>query len=81
MGSIPCYLNRCIFHQETCDFVAYVDAMVVDTPVVDKVVRDAVRSVNHIHARIERFDIFRAYLADQAKKIDWTVVGLTGQPS
>jgi len=54
---------------------AYVDAMVVDTPILDKSTRDRVGNVSHIHQRIERFDIFVAYLEVQSQKLDWNTVG------
>ena len=53
---------------------AYVDAMVVDTPILDKGTRDRVGNVSHIHQRIERFDIFVAYLEAQSQKLDWNAV-------
>lgn len=54
---------------------SYVDAMIVDTPIVDGVVRDAVRNAQTIHQRLDRFELFLSYLENQAHKIDWSVAG------
>ena len=54
---------------------AYVDAMVVDTPILDKSTRDRIGNVSQIHQRLERFDIFLTYLEAQSQKLDWGAVG------
>jgi hypothetical protein len=41
---------------------AYVDAMIVDTPIVDDDVRAKIRDVTRIGDRLERAEIFRSYL-------------------
>ncbi len=54
---------------------AYVDAMTVDTPIIDRDVRALIKNADTIHQRLERFEIFAAYLNVQAAKIDWDSVG------
>jgi hypothetical protein len=56
----------------------YVDAMIVDTPVIDHTTREAVDDAFPIHQRLDRCDIFREYLdrcwedsSDLAVYWDW----------
>jgi hypothetical protein len=60
---------------------SYIDAMIVDTPIVDPSTRAALKDVRPIHARIERAELFRAYLdhawlgcADAGLAIEWPSV-------
>jgi DNA-binding PadR family transcriptional regulator len=54
---------------------AYVDAMIVDTPVVDGVVRGALKNSITIQQRLDRFELFLDYLRIQAEKLDWNAAG------
>jgi GTPase SAR1 family protein len=54
---------------------AYVDAMIVDTPIMDPIVRAAIRNATTIHQRLDRFEIFLDYLSVQAGKVDWRAAG------
>lgn len=47
----------------------YVDAVVIDTPIIDEKVRDTVRDVTAIDERVHRAELFVAYLADCAKSL------------
>lgn len=53
---------------------AYVDAMVIDTPIMDREARDSIKNANSIAQRLERFDRFIAYLESQATKLDWNTI-------
>ncbi len=62
-------------------YVAYVDAMVVDTPIVDDDVRRQIRDCPSIRERLERLEIFAAYLdrqwpplAGKGAMFDWRTV-------
>ena len=58
------------YHQKlACDF-NYVDAMVVDTPIVDRKVRERIIDVRPILRRLDRAEVFRLYLDTQWKKIE-----------
>jgi len=50
-------------------WLVYHDAMVVDTPIVDSVVRAATFNVEHIDKRVERARLFRRYLDEQSLKL------------
>jgi hypothetical protein len=54
---------------------AYADAMIVDTPITDGVVRAAIGNARTIQERLARFELFLDYLNIQSSKIDWTAVG------
>jgi hypothetical protein len=54
---------------------AYVDAMIVDTPIIDKSIRSTIKNAETIHQRLERFEVFVEYLSSQAAKMDWNSVG------
>jgi hypothetical protein len=56
----------------------YVDAMIVDTPIVDEETRGAIRDDRRIEDRLRRCDIFRRYLdlawvrlADSDAPLSW----------
>jgi len=44
---------------------AYLDAMIVDTPILDRKTREVIRDVGILRDRLERADIFRRYLDEQ----------------
>jgi len=59
----------------------YVDAMVVDTPILDPGFRDRILDVERIRARLERARLFKAYLDSQwnsfdsnGEEFDWRAV-------
>lgn len=52
-----------------CHQFAYIDAIIVDTPVFDPAVRSLIRDVSHIEQRVERAEIFRQYLDDQWSRL------------
>lgn len=52
-------------HKRMLTYFTYVDAVVVDTPIVDPAVRQQIRDVSPIHDRLERGEMFRQYLDDQ----------------
>ncbi|WP_133116384.1 hypothetical protein [Amycolatopsis antarctica] len=54
-------------HQRMLTFFAYIDGMIVDTPIVDPAVRRDVGDVQSINDRLDRADIFRRYLDSQWK--------------
>ncbi len=54
---------------------SYIDAMIVDTPIFDRGVREALRDTQDIRARLDRADIFRRYLDDC-----WVACGDPGVP-
>ena len=54
---------------------AYVDAMIVDTPIIDGVIRSAIRDAHTIHQRLNRFEVFLDYIDQQSKKVDWVLAG------
>lgn len=62
-------------------YVQYVDAMVVDTPIVDEDVNSQIRDCQYIRERLERVEIFSAYLdrhwqalSDKVGIFDWRSV-------
>ncbi len=57
------------YQKLACNFT-YVDAMVVDTPIVDRKVRDRIRDEAQILKRLDRAEEFRVYLDSQWKKIE-----------
>jgi hypothetical protein len=54
---------------------SYVDAMIVDTPIIDRDTRESIKNVSSITQRLERFDAFVTYLERQAGKLDWSGIG------
>jgi hypothetical protein len=54
-------------HKRMLNYFTYIDAIVVDTPIVDPAVRFQIADVHTIHERLERGAIFRAYLDEQWK--------------
>ncbi len=44
---------------------AYIDAIVVDTPIVDAEIRGKIREVSNIEARLARGRLFSSYLDQQ----------------
>jgi hypothetical protein len=52
-----------------CRFFAYLDAIVVDTPVFDDKVRTVIEDVQVIDKRLDRADVFRQYLDRQWKPL------------
>jgi hypothetical protein len=54
---------------------SYVDAMIVDTPIIERDARESISNVSSIAQRLDRFDVFIAYLGRQAEKLDWSGVG------
>jgi hypothetical protein len=51
--------------QRLCRHFAYLDAVVVDTPILDSQTRAVIQDVGAIAARLERADVFRQYLDRQ----------------
>lgn len=49
---------------------AYVDAMVVDTPIIDREARQHLKDEREIHARIDRLGVFLKYLDEQWALVD-----------
>ena len=58
------------YYQKLVGIFAYIDAMVVDTPIVDRSVRDGIRDEWNILGRLNRAQEFRMYLDSQ-----WANVG------
>ncbi len=57
------------YQKLACSFT-YVDAMIVDTPIVVREVRERIRDEEYIDKRLERAEEFRQYLDSQWKNID-----------
>lgn len=52
-----------IYHvNRLCRMFFYADAVVVDTPILDKAARDSIADVNGIEDRLNRAELFRQYL-------------------
>jgi hypothetical protein len=60
-----------------CHQFSYIDAIIVDTPVFDPMVRSLIHNVSYIDQRIERADIFRQYLDDQWSRLSNTPAAAT----
>lgn len=63
-----------------CARFVYIDAVVVDTPILNREVRNSIRNVHLIENRLERAELFRRYLDDQWSHLrisdpswDWSV--------
>jgi hypothetical protein len=55
-----------LYHvQRLCQMFSYVDAMIVDTPVFDPLVRASIKDAQRIEDRLARCEIFQHYLDDQ----------------
>jgi hypothetical protein len=54
---------------------SYLDAMVIDTPIVDVRFRELIQNAEHIWERTNRIDLFLAYLDQEATKVDWNSAG------
>lgn len=59
-SSVGVYHVRCLTR-----LFSYVDAMIVDTPILDPAVRGQVTEVQSLDQRLERAEIFRGYLNEQ----------------
>lgn len=60
-----------IYHVERLPrYFAYVDAIVVDTPIFDRATRDSIGAVDTITERLERAEVFRQYLTRQWSSLD-----------
>ena len=57
ISSLGAYCVHCLLNE----FV-YIDAMIVDTPILQKEIRSKIKDVTDITDRLERADIFRSYL-------------------
>ena len=57
------------YYQKLVRIFTYVDAMVVDTPIVDRNVREKIVDENSILGRLERAEEFRQYLDSQWERI------------
>jgi len=64
-GSIRVTASGGYMHKRMLTFFTYFDAILVDTPIVDPVVRQKVGVVSLIHDRLERGEVFRQYLDEQ----------------
>lgn len=52
-------------HKRMISIFTYVDAVIVDTPIVDPAVRQTVHDASQIQERLERAEVFRQYLDAQ----------------
>lgn len=57
------------YQKLACNF-NYIDAMVVDTPIVERKVRDKIKDEGPVLKRLDRAEEFRRYLDSQWKKIE-----------
>ena len=59
-----------LYHlREMIETFTYLDAVVVDTPILDKSVHHAVKDAHSLEERLERCVIFRKYLDDSWSKL------------
>jgi len=59
-----------VYHvRRLCNFFAYIDAMVVDTPILDREFREQIVSAWSIEERLERAEIFCDYLDQQWESV------------
>jgi len=58
-----------------CGFFSYVDAVIIDTPILDSAKRELIHDVNDIDSRLDRADCFRDYLDAQWLKMKLTGLG------
>ena len=61
------------YYQKLVGMFTYVDAMVVDTPVVDRAVRERIGDEGTILGRLDRAEEFRQYLDSQWRNIESAV--------
>ena len=61
------------YYQKLACIFTYVDAMVVDTPIVDRKVRERIKDESHILKRLDRAEEFRKYLDSQWEKMKLVV--------
>jgi len=70
-------------HREMVTLFSYVDSMIIDTPIFDPTVRSEVLDVRGIEERLNRADVFKAYLdaiwvqfpSPESLSFDWNVQG------
>ena len=58
------------YYQKLVGIFPYVDAMVADTPIVDRTVRERIGDEANIHGRLDRAESFRQYLDSQWTNIE-----------
>jgi hypothetical protein len=68
--------------KELCKYFVYIDAMIVDTPVVDDKVRATIGDIDDIDRRLDRSTLFTDYLDSQwqaigHKNITWDWAGIS----
>jgi hypothetical protein len=54
---------------------AYVDAMIIDTPIFDFALRPQIRNVQSIEDRLERFELFHHYLSNSWDRVKKSAYG------
>lgn len=60
-----------IYHvTKLCRLFAYIDAVLVDTPLLSQKIRELIRNVDTINERLARGELFRGYLDEQ-----WRILG------
>lgn len=63
-----------VYHiRRLIQFFSYVDAMVVDTPILEQPTREQIGDVHQINERLSRAEIFRQYLDKQWKEFESVV--------
>ena len=58
------------YYQKLVNTFTYIDAMVLDTPIVDRALREQTRDANNILSRLERAETFTQYLDSQWTSIE-----------
>jgi len=58
-----------------CSQFAYIDAVIIDTPILDREVRESIHDVFQIDSRLDRVDYFREYLNSQWLNMNLQSVG------
>lgn len=58
-----------------CSRFPYIDAIVIDTPILDPETKELIRDVHSIDSRLERADKFRCYLDSQWSKMNMQSIG------
>jgi hypothetical protein len=65
-----------LYHNEVLtSHFSYVDAMIIDTPILDPRVRGAVINVQSIEDRLKRFELFHAYLTKCWEEVKSVALG------
>lgn len=65
-----------VYHvQRLCAMFAYVDAVIVDTPILDPTFRAAIQNVDFIDQRLSRSELFGEYLAREWDCVEKPVIG------